>query len=148
MVAEITHHRDAAQAPLALSVAGRADASALDTASDQCFQGLTTLLRATSVRVRLAQKLWRDPLGDGQRLRLKLLAWAVLDEVLVLLALLGGVICPERALGQIAGLLRETAQLLPRDLLIGDDHLLSTQVLSLGLAITGAKLLRSGEVVQ
>ena len=68
LVAEITHQRDAAQTPLALSVAGRADTGAFDTAPDQGLQGLTTLLWATPVRVRLAQQLWRDPLGDEQRL--------------------------------------------------------------------------------
>ena len=66
-----------------------------------------------------------------------------MDPVLVLLALLGGVICPERALAQIASLLRETAQLLPRYLLIRDNHLLR-----LWVTITGAKLLHSREVVQ
>ena len=58
LVAEIAHHRDAAQAPLALSVARRADTGAFDTTPDQGLQGLTTLLWATAVRVRLAQELW------------------------------------------------------------------------------------------
>ena len=49
LVAEIAHHGDAAQAPLTLSVARRADTSAFDTAPDQGLQGLTTLLWATAV---------------------------------------------------------------------------------------------------